>query len=483
MSTRLDFVHRANADYIDALYTRYLADPASVPEEWALFFAGFDFAGRGRPAAVAAGAGVHGPATGLYGLVLQYRVFGHLAARLDPLSDPPPAPPQLDPASLGFTDADLDGPVEPGSLFGGPFQGTLRDLVQALRDTYCASFGAEFMWIGDDARRAWLEQRMESTRNRAALEPDDRRRILRQMLAADAFEEFLQARYVGQKRFSLEGAASVIPMLDTLIEGAGGMGVEMIVIGMPHRGRLNVLANVMRKPLEAMFSEFEASFAPEDSYGHGDVKYHLGYASSHATRAGRVVHLDLRFNPSHLEFVNPVVMGSLHARQDVTGDADRERGIPLLIHGEAAFSGEGIVPEALTMGQLPVYATGGAIHLIINNQVGFTTSPSDVRVSRYPTDIARAVDAPVFHVNGDDPEACVHAMRLALAYRAAFKSDVFVDLVCYRRHGHNELDDPTFTQPVMYQAIAAHVPAARRYADALLADGVLREADLAGMET
>jgi 2-oxoglutarate dehydrogenase E1 component len=249
------------------------------------------------------------------------------------------------------------------------------------------------------------------------------------------------------------------------------MGVEQIVIGMPHRGRLNVLANILRKPPEAIFSEFEASFSPEDSYGHGDVKYHLGYATSHETRAGRTVHLDLRYNPSHLEFVNPVVMGSLHARQDMAGDHARERGIPVLIHGDAAFAGEGIVPETLMMSQLPAYATGGTLHVLVNNQVGFTTSPADVRVSRYPTDIARAVDAPVFHVNGDHPEAAVHAMRLALDYRAAFKRDVFVDLVCYRKHGHNELDDPTFTQPVMYRAIAAHRPAARQRAGG---EGVLR---------
>ena len=484
MSSRLDFVQRANAPYIEEQYARYLRDPRSVPEEWALFFAGFELAGRPTtPAAPALAAAPGAPGTGLFGLIQHYRVFGHLAARLDPLSEAPEPPAVLDPRTMGFTEAGLDAAVDPRPFWRGEFTGTLHGLTAALRDTYCGPLGAEFMWILDEERRAWLQEHMESVRNRPSLEPAERTRILRQLLAADAFEEFLQARYVGQKRFSLEGAATLIPMLDVMIEGAGALGVEQIVIGMSHRGRLNVLANILRKPLEAIFSEFEASFAPEDSYGHGDVKYHLGYASPYQTRAGGAVHLDLRFNPSHLEFVNPVVMGSLHARQDMAGDRARERGIPLLIHGDAAFAGEGIVPEALLMGQLPAYATGGTLHLIVNNQIGFTTSPADVRVSRYPTDIAKAVDAPVFHVNGDDPEAAVHAMRLALAYRAAFKRDVFVDLVCYRKYGHNELDDPTFTQPVMYRTIASHTPAARHYAGALVAEGILTEADLRSIES
>ncbi len=469
MSSRLDFVQRANAPYIEEQYARYQADPGSVPEEWALFFAGFELAGR--PAAPAAPA----PGSGLYGLIEQYRVFGHLAARLDPLGGPPEPPSSLDPRALGFSAADLDRPVDPRPFLPGTFTGTLRDLIGLLRDTYCGPIGVEYMYIADEERRAWLQARMEPVRNRPPLDREERVGILRRLLAADAFEEFLHVRYVGQKRFSLEGAATLIPMLDALIEAAGELGVEQIVIGMPHRGRLNVLANILHKPLERIFSEFEAGFAAEDGYGHGDVKYHLGYASPHRTRGGREVHLDLRYNPSHLEFVNPVVMGSLHARQDMAGDRARERGIPVLIHGDASFAGEGIVPETLAMGQLPAYATGGTVHIIVNNQIGFTTSPADVRVSRYPTDIARAVDAPVLHVNGDDPEAAVHAVRIALAYRAAFKRDVFVDLVCYRRHGHNELDDPTFTQPVMYRAIADHTPASRAYAATLVAEGVLDE--------
>ena len=500
--SRLDFVQRANAAYIEEQYERYRRDPHSVGEEWALFFAGFELAGRPgtassapvtpeplapESAAPSPASGTEAtphatPSAGVFGLIQHYRVFGHLAARLNPLREPPATHELLEPTTLGFTSDDLDRPVDARPFWKGTFTGTLRELHEALRETYCASVGAEFMWITEETRRAWLQERMEAVRNRPAIAPADRARILRLLLAADAFEEFLQVKYVGQKRFSLEGGASLIPMLDALVESAAAMGVEQIVIGMPHRGRLNVLANIIRKPLEAIFSEFEAGFAPEDSYGHGDVKYHLGYASQHATRAGRAVHLDLRFNPSHLEYVNPVVMGSLHARQEIMGDGARERGIPVLLHGDAAFSGEGIVAESLALAQLPAYQTGGTVHVIVNNQIGFTTSPEDARTSRYPTDIAKAVDAPVFHVNGDDPEACVHAVQLAVAYRAAFKRDAFVDLVCYRKYGHNELDDPTFTQPVMYRNIASHVPAARAYARRLVTEGVLAELELRTME-
>src|SRR2546426_1264093 len=271
-------------------------------------------------------------------------------------------------------------------------------------------------------------------------------------------------------------------MLHALVESAAAAGIEQLVIGMPHRGRLNVLAHVLRKPLEMIFNEFESSFLPEDVQGHGDVKYHMGYSSSYPTRAGRTVHIDLNFNPSHLEFVNPVVLGSVRARQDFMRDPERAHGVPVLIHGDAAFAGEGIVPETLAMAQLSNYETGGTIHVIVNNQVGFTTSPEDGRGVRYVTDVARVEDAPVFHVNGDDPEAAVHAIRIAVAYRDRFRRDVFVDLVCYRKHGHNELDDPTFTQPVMYRKIAAHRPAAARYAERLSREGVLAEAEYQGIE-
>ncbi|HEY2953772.1 MAG TPA: 2-oxoglutarate dehydrogenase E1 component [Candidatus Eisenbacteria bacterium] len=477
MPTRLDSIQRANLAYIEEMYERYRRDPAAVPEEWALFFAGFDFAETRAPSAHVPGQ----PSGEVFALVQHHRAFGHLVADIDPLSDPPQPTPLLDPAQFGFREADLDREV-PGVPFKGEHQGTLRELIAALRATYCGPIGVEYMAITDSERREWLQERMEPVRNRPALPPEERARVLRQMLAADRLEEFLHVRYPGQKRFSLEGAASLIPMLDALVETAAATGVEQVVIGMPHRGRLNVLAHILEKPLERIFSEFESTFLPEDVQGHGDVKYHMGYSSNRVTRAGRTVHLDLNFNPSHLEFVNPVVLGAMRARQDYMGDGEGARGVPVLIHGDASFAGEGIVPETLAMAQLANYRTGGTIHIIVNNQIGFTTSPEDGRASRYVTDVARVEDAPVFHVNGDDPEAAVHAIRVAVAYRDRWKGDVFVDLVCYRRHGHNELDDPTFTQPVMYQKIAAHRPAALRYGEQLTRERALEPAGLREME-
>jgi 2-oxoglutarate dehydrogenase E1 component len=475
MHRRLDFIHRANADYIEAQYARYREDPQSVPEEWALFFAGFELAespARRPGMPVEPAASLEGLAGGVFGLVHAYREFGHLIAQVNPLGGDPQSHPLLELSAFGLGETDLDREVD-GRPFLGEHHGTLRQLIEALRETYCGSLGVEFMEIPDRERREWLQQRMEPTRNRAALAPSVRVELLRDLLMADAFEEFLHVKYVGQKRFSLEGGSTLIAMLDTLIETAADMGVEQIVLGMPHRGRLNVLANIMGKPLEQIFGEFESSFAPGDVSGHGDVKYHMGYSNRRTTRGGRSVHLDLNFNPSHLEFVNPVVLGAMRGRQQLMRDAGRDRGIPVLMHGDASFSGEGIVPETLALAQLPAYQTGGTIHIVINNQIGFTTAPWHARVTRYCTDIARVIEAPVFHVNGDDPEAAVHAVALAVQYRAAFKADVFVDLICYRKHGHNEMDDPTFTQPAMYQKIAAHAPAARQYRQRLVAEGAL----------
>ena len=464
MSGRLDFILRANADYIEEQYRRWLENTRSVSEDWALFFTGVEL-GERRPVP-------GGGQDSAYALVHAYREFGHLMARLDPLSgETPVSHPYLELASFGLGEGDLDNEVT--APFHGEFRGTLRQLIDALRETYCGTLGAEFMDLPDPVQREWLQRRMESTRNRPQLTDPARVVILRALLLADGFEQFLQARYTGQKRFSLEGSASLVPMFDTLVAGAAQVGVEQLTIGMPHRGRINFLANVMKKPLENIFSEFESAFAPPDIQGHDDVKYHLGYSSDHVAADGRRVHLSLTYNPSHLEFVNPVVLGAMRARQEMMADTLRERGIPVLIHGDAAFSGEGIVPETLALAQLPAYQTGGTIHIVINNQVGFTTSPQDARVTRYPSAIMRVVDAPVFHVNGDDPEACVHAMTLALEYRMRFKRDVCIDLVCYRKHGHNEMDDPTFTQPVMYRKIAGHIPAARQYAEHLVRAGVL----------
>ena len=474
-----DFIQRSNAGYIEEQHERFLRDPSSVPPDWAAFFSSADLAAI-EAAPGAAEEEPFGRSGGIFGLVQHYRVQGHLGAHLDPLGAEPEGSPLLDPAQLGFREADLARPIAEAPLAGG-FRGTVRDLIETLRATYCGSIGVEYMGIADAGRREWLQERMEPCRNRPALEPEDRRRILRQLVTADGFEEFLQVRFPGQKRFSLEGASTLIPMLDALVEEAARLGVVQLVIGMPHRGRLNVLANLMQKPYEAIFSEFEAGFLPEDVQGEGDVKYHLGYSCDRRTRAGGDVHLDLNFNPSHLEFVNPVVLGAVRARQDVAGDAARARCVAVLIHGDAAFAGEGIVPETLALAALPHYETGGTIHIVVNNQVGFTTSPAEARTSRYATDVARVENDPVFHVNADDPEAVVHVIRLAVAYRMRFKRDVFVDLVCYRKHGHNELDDPAFTQPVMVRAIARHPTISTLYASRLAGAGVIAEDGLTAM--
>jgi 2-oxoglutarate dehydrogenase E1 component len=470
MASRLDAIQGASASYIEELYARYRDDPASVPEDWAIFLAGFELAHPQE----------RGPAGEVFGLVQHYRVFGHLAAWLDPLGERPPCPSLLEPPTFGFGEDDLGSEVD-----WAPFQpgrrGPLRELLTALRRTYCDTIGVEYMRLADEERRVWLQERMEAVQNHPALEPAERVRLLRQLLEADGFEEFLHARYPGQKRFSLEGAGALIPLLDTLVETAADAGVEQIVFGMPHRGRLNVLAHVIGKPLEIIFGEFEATALPEEVQGHGDVKYHLGFHSDRRTRGGADVHLDLHYNPSHLEFVGPVVLGAVRAKQDRMGDAGRRRCLPVLLHGDASFAGEGIVTETLSLAGLPRYDTGGTVHIVVDNQVGFTTSPEQVRTSRYPTDMARVEDAPVFHVNADDPEAAVHVVRLAVAYRQHFKRDVFVDLVCFRKHGHNETDDPTFTQPVMYRKVAAHPAVSRLYADRLRAEGALDDAALAGL--
>jgi len=474
MTGRADFILRANADYIEDQHRRWLENPRSVPEDWALFFAGVEFGERRPPSA--------GGPDSAFALVHAYREFGHLVARLDPLGmDGPSTHPFLELAAFGLSDADLDREVQ--APFHGEFRGTLRQLIDALRETYCGTVGCEFMDIPDAAEREWLQQRMESTHNRPQLSSAARVAVLRALLQADGFEQFLHARYTGQKRFSLEGAASLVPMFETLVDSAAGLGVEQLTIGMSHRGRINFLANIMKKPLDMIFSEFESAFAPPDLQGHDDVKYHLGYSSDHVRADGRRIHLSLTYNPSHLEFVNPVVLGAMRARQEMMADRDRVRGIPVLIHGDAAISGEGIVPETLALAQLPAYQTGGTLHLVINNQIGFTTSPQDARATRYASAIMRVVDAPVFHVNGDDPEVCVHAMTLALEYRMRFKKDVCIDLLCYRKHGHNEMDDPSFTQPVMYQRIAKHVPASRAYAARLVQAGVLDAPGVERIET
>ncbi|MCC6849979.1 MAG: 2-oxoglutarate dehydrogenase E1 component [Deltaproteobacteria bacterium] len=485
----LDFVSRVNADYVEEQYRRYRADPSSVDERWALFFAGFEMAD-----ARANGAGGHAapderptpqgtrapdvePVLGVFGLVRAYRELGHLMAHLNPLAPPPAIHPLLEPSEFGFGPGDLERVVACAD-FNGCRTAALRELIERLQETYCRTFGVEYLHIQDREQRRWLAERMEPASNRPELSADERRRVLDALVLADGFEQFLQLRYTTAKRFSLEGGDALIPLLETLVEEAGALGVEEMVLGMPHRGRLNVLANVLRKPYEMILAEFEGTFLAKEATGDGDVKYHLGYSHDRLTRAGHKVHLSLSANPSHLEAIDPVIEGMVRAKQNHLGDGERARVVSVLMHGDAAFTGQGIVAETLGLSELHGYRTGGTIHIIVNNQIGFTTSPESYRFTPYPSDVSKIIQAPVFHVNGDDPEAAVQAARLAIAFRQRFKKDAIIDLVCYRRHGHNELDDPTFTQPVMYRAIAEHPTPLALYRQRLVGDGAVTDADV-----
>ena len=411
-------------------------------------------------------------------LINFYRVRGHLLADLDPLGvDDPPYHAELDPASFGYTIWDLDRKFITNGLAGRD-QATLREILEVLRQTYCGKIGAEFMNIQDPAQKAWLMERMESSRNRATLSADERNRLLAKLVEAESFEKFLHAKYVGHKRFSLEGGEAAIPLLTRLLDRAAEMGVEEAVIGMPHRGRLTILTTVVGKPVDRIFAEFEDVLDPQSIQGSGDVKYHLGAVGMHETPGGKQVKLGLAPNPSHLEAVDPVVEGMVRAKQERAGDTTRDKILPILLHGDAAFAGQGLVAETLNMCKLEGYQTGGTIHVVVNNQIGFTTNPKEARSSPYCTDVAKAVQAPIFHVNGDDPEAVVQAIDLAIEYRKRFGHDVVVDMVCYRRYGHNEGDEPSYTQPLLYAKIRNHSSAARLYGDALVRDGLLTAAEV-----
>ncbi len=479
----LDFILRSNAEYVDELYRQYQRDRHSVGEDWAHFFAGFEFANRdGAGAAPAADPGSPESTTGILDLVHSYRELGHLIADLDPLGKPPQDHPLLSLQQFGFSDEDLGRRVRSRTP-RGEVDATVGEIVDVLRTTYCGTLGAEYMHIDNAEQREWLQEEIEPSLNQPDLGAAERRSILRQLVAATGFEQFLHTKYVGQKRFSLEGGESLVPLMNAMIEQAGGGGVREIVAGMPHRGRLNVFANVLGKPFEMIFAEFEGSFLPSNVTGDGDVKYHLGYARDYHTQSANKVHVSLLANPSHLEAVDPVVEGIVRAKQRHLGDKARDKVMPLLLHGDAAFTGQGIVAETLALSELPAYRTGGTIHVIINNQVGFTASPVDYCFTRYPSDIAKFIQAPVFHVNGDDPESAVRAARLAARFRERFKIDVIIDLICYRRHGHNEADDPTFTHPVMYQRISEKEPVRDLYAQRLVGEGVIEESQFEGMKT
>ena len=483
-----------NGAFIESLFEDWAAGRA-VPESWRGLFDGLvgGNGARGNGALAAPGptpppaiSPVHTPSpsmsgVGLFGLVDAYRALGHLVARLDPLGRGEEDHPLLDPARFGFAEADLDLPGGAGH-FRGLERGTPRELISALRETYCGTFAVEFMEMRDKERRDWLIEQMEPRRNRPEFSPDEKVRILGQLMSAERFEQFIHRRFVGQKRFSVEGGEALIPLLDTLVEDGAALGAEEMVIGMAHRGRLNVLAHLMDMPYRAIFAEFQQGLVPRDAQGSGDVRYHRGYSTDRMARSGSQIHLSLQPNPSHLEAINPVVEGIVRAKQNIRGDTERNQVLPLLIHGDAAFMGQGIVAETLSMSELDSYWTGGTIHVIVNNQIGFTTDPEDYCFTQHPTDMAKVIQAPVFHVNADDPEACVHAAKLAISFRQRFQEDVIIDLVCYRRYGHNEGEDPTLTQPLLYQQIAKHERIGSAYTRRLLEDDPSRDVIVARLE-
>ncbi len=416
-------------------------------------------------------------------LINAYRVRGHLIADLDPLGAEPSYHPELDPANYGLTIWDLDREFLTGTLGEAIGEGapqpvaTLREILETLRQTYCGKIGCEYMNIQIPEQKRWLQSRMEPEANNWPLERDTRLRILDRLLDAEGFETFLHARFIGHKRFSLEGAESAIAILDELLERAARRDVHEIVIGMAHRGRLNVLANIVGKPLVQILSEFEGE-DPTSAQGSGDVKYHLGASGVRKYPNAREIVVSVSPNPSHLEAVDPVVEGIVRPKQNRLGDTRRERVIPVLVHGDAAFAGQGVVAETLNLSQLDGYWTGGTIHLIINNQIGFTTPPAEARSTPYSTDVARMVQAPIFHVNGDDPEACIRVAEIAFDFRQQFHKDVVIDMFCYRRHGHNEADDPSYTQPILYRKIHDHPPVAALYAERLVREGLITEAEV-----
>ncbi|MFY8254367.1 MAG: multifunctional oxoglutarate decarboxylase/oxoglutarate dehydrogenase thiamine pyrophosphate-binding subunit/dihydrolipoyllysine-residue succinyltransferase subunit, partial [Candidatus Planktophila sp.] len=401
-------------------------------------------------------------------LIQAYRTWGHLMADIDPLVYAQRTHPDLDVVNHGLTLWDLDREFATGG-FGGKSFLPLRKILGILRDSYCRSIGVEYMHISNPEERKWMQQHIEI--GLPAIERDEQLRILRKLNSAEAFESFLQTKFVGQKRFSLEGGESVIPLTDAIVSSAAERGLDEVCIGMPHRGRLNMLANIGGKSVGQIFQEFQGHYAENEVHGSGDVKYHLGTEGVFTAQSGATTKIYLAANPSHLEAVNPVLEGIVRAKQDRLNNKGAYSVLPILLHGDASFAGQGVNAETLQLSQLPGYRTGGTIHIVINNQVGFTTSPHASRSSRYSTDVAKLIEAPVFHVNGDDPEACVRVAHLAFEYRQAFNKDVVIDMVCYRRRGHNEGDEPSFTQPLMYKLIDAKRSTRTLYTEALVGRG------------
>ncbi|MFZ1102813.1 MAG: 2-oxoglutarate dehydrogenase E1 component, partial [Hyphomicrobiaceae bacterium] len=535
---RTSFLQGANAAYIEEMQAQYERNPGSVSDEWQHFFASLQEGRRdngqmggqegpswARPLEQLDSRGdreVLAALTGDYGaaeqrirnriearavagginlspiaslratqdsiralmLIRAYRAMGHLAADLDPLGIAERKKHrELRPDFYGFTEADLDRPIFIDRVLGLE-TATIREIVKILRRTYCRHIGVEFMHITNPAQKSWIQERIEGRDKDIAFTPEGKRAILNKLIEAEVFEKFADVKYTGTKRFGLDGAEAMIPALEQIIKRGGQLGIKEIVIGMSHRGRLNVLGNVLGKPHRAIFNEFKGgSFKPDDVEGSGDVKYHLG-ASSDRAFDGNTVHLSLTANPSHLEIVDPVVLGKMRAKQDQHGCKPGERTpvLPLLIHGDAAFAGQGVVAECFGLSGLRGHRTGGSLHFIINNQIGFTTSPRFSRSSPYCSDVAKMVEAPIFHVNGDDPEAVVHVAKIATEFRQRFQKPVVVDMFCYRRHGHNESDEPAFTQPLMYRAIRSHPSAVEVYGRRLAEEGVVTGPEIEGMK-
>jgi len=459
----------ANADLIDSQYRQWQDDPATVSRDWRFFFEGFVLGGSGsHPGAADALARVEA-------LRARYRQIGHLLACMDPLAQCPLSHPLLDIEAFGLGPEDLEKVFAVNSGQGRQ-PASLARIVADLRRVYCGSVGVEYMHLQDPDERAWLRQRLEGEQGRAQPAEKTRRRLLEKLIQAEAFEQFLNKKYVAVTRFSLEGGEALISALDALLDRAALAGCREIVLGMAHRGRLNVLAHILEKPYADILAEFEHCYDPDALVGAGDVKYHNGYLADVAGAGGASLRVVLLNNPSHLEAVNPVAEGLARGRQDLAADSARRQVWPVIIHGDAAFAGEGVVAETLNMSQLEGYRTGGTVHIVINNQIGYTTLPADARSTRYATDVARMLMVPIFHVHGEDPEAAVRVARLAADYRAAFAKDVVIDLICYRRWGHNEGDEPYFTQPLMVERIRSRPPVGRIVADRFIAAGLVNEA-------
>jgi 2-oxoglutarate dehydrogenase E1 component len=469
-------------DYIDSQYKQWKADPNAVSRDWRFFFEGFEM-----------GHGMDREADAVYDekqvlkqsrvdeLIRRYREIGHLLACLDPLTACPTDHPLLNLFAFDLTLKDLDAKFYAKGLIENK-RVSLKDIINTLKETYCRSIGVEFMHLQDPQERKWLQDRMEPLRNKPDLKPDDKLRIMEKLYRAALFEQFLHKKYLGQTRFSLEGAEVIIPMLDVFTDRAASHGCREINLGMAHRGRLNIQTNVLNKSFEEIFTEFESCYDPDEVFGAGDVKYHNGYLADVVTHKGVPLRFYLVNNPSHLESVSPVVQGFARARQEILRDDARNLVLPLLIHGDAAFAGQGVVTETLNMSQLTGYKTGGTIHLVINNQIGYTTLPENARSTRYATDVAKMLMIPIFHVHGEDPEAVVHVVRLAVDYRETFNKDVVIDVICFRKYGHNEGDEPYFTQPQMYERIRSRPSLNTVYAQKLIEQGIVRKEDIDVLE-